>query len=402
MRFVQFKNVTVRLKPLHSILAKLLPVIALTLSGCAGYLPEPGPEVSDVKSGAVQSNLPVIGVTETVAQRVANADKPQSFAKTWPQRTTSPDYVVGAGDVLAVSIWEAPPAMLFGSTVLDPRAGAATVRQTSFPEQMVSAHGTINVPFAGEIPVAGKTPENIEAEIANRLKNKANQPQVLVQVTHNMTSNATVVGEVAQSVRMPLTAKGERLLDALATAGGVRQSVAKMTIQLSRDGQVVSMPLQSVIADPKQDVMLKPGDVVTALYQPLSFTALGASGINQEINFEASGISLAQALGRMGGTQDMRADIKGVFVFRFENPAAMPDDGKNMPHTPEGKVPVIYQVNMGDPHTFLVAQDFPVRNHDVIYIANAPGADLQKFLNIVTTSIYSIATLQTLAPSSGL
>jgi hypothetical protein len=66
--------------------------------------------------------------------------------------------------------------------------------------------------------------------------------------------------------------------------------------------------------------------VSTAFYQPFSFTALGASGKNDEINFEAPGISLTQALGRIGGVQDSRADVKGVFVFRFEEPdaASMP------------------------------------------------------------------------------
>lgn len=52
-----------------------------------------------------------------------------------------------------------------------------------------------------------------------RLKGKANQPQVLVRVIRNNTANVTVVGEVTTSTRMPLTARGERLLDALAAAG---------------------------------------------------------------------------------------------------------------------------------------------------------------------------------------
>ena len=58
------------------------------------------------------------------------------------------------------------------------------------------------------MPVAGKSPQQVEAEIVRRLNGKANQPQVLVRVTRNATSNVTVVGEVGQSLRMPLTAKG--------------------------------------------------------------------------------------------------------------------------------------------------------------------------------------------------
>jgi polysaccharide export outer membrane protein len=58
--------------------------------------------------------------------------------------------------------------------------------------------------------------------------------------------------------------------------------------------------------------------------------------------------------------------------------------------TPEGKLPVIYRVDMKDPGTFFVAQNFPIRNKDVLYISNASGAELQKFLNIVLSIAYPI------------
>ncbi|MEI4572994.1 sugar ABC transporter substrate-binding protein, partial [Klebsiella pneumoniae] len=87
--------------------------------------------------------------------------------------------------------------------------------------------------------------------------------------------------------------------------------------------QLRSLPLETIIADPHQNILLQPGDVVTAMFQPLSFTVLGASGHNQEVNFEAQGISLAQALARVGGVRDDLADARGVFVFRFEDPAAL-------------------------------------------------------------------------------
>lgn len=376
-------------------------IAALLLSGCSTYpdwLPSSGPSTEQVTpKQEAQSPIPVIDVTDAVARRVQAAQVRSLFSRTLGDQTP-PGFIVGPGDVLEVSVWEAPPATLFGTTTLDPRAGVATSRVTTFPEQMVNTEGTISIPFAGAIPVAEKTPGRIEAEIVRRLTGKANQPQVLVRVTHNSTSNVTVVGEVGASTRMPLTAKGERLLDALAAAGGVRQSVGKMTIQITRGGKVQAMSLEAIIQDPKQNVVLQPGDVVTALYQPLSFTALGATGKNEEINFEAQGITLAQALGRMGGLQDVRADAQGVFVFRFEDPAAFPDAGKGLPRTPEGLVPVVYRADLKDPATFLVAQGFPMRNKDVVYVANAPAAELQKFLNILTSSIFSVSTLVTLKP----
>jgi len=191
---------------------------------------------------------------------------------------------------------------------------------------------------------------------------------------------------------MPLTPKGERLLDALASSGGVKQPVSRTSVQLSRKGVTATMPLDSVIRDPRQNILLKPGDVVTALFQSQSFSVLGATGKNDEIPFEAQGISLAQALARSGGLTDNRADARGVFVFRFEDPKLVDAQDQSDKST-SGPVPVVYEINLRDPASFFVTQNFPIENHDVIYVSNSPEAELQKFLRLVVTVTSPAATL---------
>ncbi len=370
----------------------MMTTLALTLAGCSSnppWLPSSGPSLVQVaelhkdRDPQRLDGIQLIEVNDTIARKLLSGRKQGLFSDSFgavPQA----GFVVGAGDVVEVSVWEAPPAMLFGSAVLDARAGPSTTRVTSFPEQMVNSDGAVNMPFAGQVPAAGRTPQQIEAEVVRRLQGKANQPQVLVRVIRNVSSNVTVVGEVTASTRMPLTARGERLLDALAAAGGVRQPVNKMTLQITRGSQVQALPLDLIIRDPKQNIVLQAGDVVTALHQPLSFTVLGATGKNEELSFEAQGISLTQALARAGGLQDVRADARGVFIFRLEDANALDWPGKVVT-TPDGKVPVIYQIDLKDPASFFVAQSFPVNNRDVLYVSNAPAAELQKFLNIVTS-----------------
>ena len=177
----------------------LAAVLGLVVAGC-GSLPSSGPSLSEVSEAQKSDALPikVVDVDQDLARRSLAAERRARFAEVFAGGR-QPDYRVGAGDMLEVSIWEAPPAALFGSVAIDPRVGPATTRMTAFPEQMISPQGTISVPFAGAVPVAGKSPQEIEAEIAHRLKGKANQPQVLVRVTRNASSNVTVVGEVAQS-----------------------------------------------------------------------------------------------------------------------------------------------------------------------------------------------------------
>jgi polysaccharide export outer membrane protein len=370
------------------------------LTGCAGFLPTSGPSTRKVEAAASKqavTGIQIVDISDEVARKLLASQKQSLFSETLGT-SAHIGYVVGAGDMVEASVWEAPPATLFGATGIDARSGPMTSRVTTFPEQMVSSAGTITIPFAGNIPAAGRTLSEIGTEIAGRLQGKANQPQVLVRLTRNDSANVTVVGEVAKSTRMPLTPTRERLLDALAAAGGVKQPVGKMTMQVTRANKTYALPLQTIIRDPQQNIMLRPGDVVTALYQPLSFTVLGATGKNEEVNFEAQGISLAQGLARAGGLQDSRSDARGVFIFRFESSNTLDWPLQPARTTPDGKVPVIYRADLKDPATFFAAQNFLVKDKDLIYVANATAVELQKFLNILMTVAYPALTVITVLP----
>lgn len=371
---------------------KLLGLVVFAVSGCAHWLPTSGPSTIRMNQAAEPdtSIIQLVDITPVVTQRLALSQRKQSFAESFKERRANA-YLVNPGDLIEVSIWEASPAMLFGvapaAVALSATAGS---KSSTLPEQMVGADGYINVPFAGRIKVAGKTLQRIETDVVKALEGKANYPQVIVRMTRNTTSNVTVVGEVQQSVLLPITPRGERLLDAIAAAGGVKQPVHKITLQLSRDTTVREIALEKVIQDPKQNIRLYPGDVVTAYYQPMSFTALGATGKNDEINFEAQGVSLAQALARVGGVQDNRANASGVYVFRFESPESIAEGIKPRVANSDGKLPIVYRLDMSDPTAFFVAQNFEIRHRDVLYVSNASAVDLQKFLNILISVIYPL------------
>ena len=348
--------------------------------GSAG---EPGPEASKIQIVAVDDHV----TRRLLAQRTTRLFS-EALGSAPPAGGT-----VGPGDALEVNIWEAPPATLFSSGITsDPKSAVTGSRAATLPEQLIDRDGNLYVPFAGKIMATGRTLTEIETEIARRLKGKANQPEILVRRVRNASSTVTVVGEVATSLRLPLTPSGERLLDALAAAGGVRQPVNKMTVQITRGDSYFSLPLQTVIRDPKQNVALQSGDVVTAIFQSLSFTALGSTTTNAEIAFEAQGITLAQALARAGGLNDARSDPRGVFIFRFEPKEALDWPTKPVAATVDGLVPVIYSVDLKDPNSFFLMQSFAINDKDVLYVSNAPAAELQKFLNLVLSVAYPALT----------
>ena len=370
-----------------------LVVIAgfMLLSGCSSFLPSSGPSrvaVEHNEKSYDDFGVIVMDVTPDVAKRLIDNQQKDSFASVFVDCPRE-GMIVGPGDVLEVTIWETPPATLFFNALSENGASAvhAGMAPMRFPEQQVNSEGTISVPFAGHIRVANLTLTQIEKDICSRLKGKANDPQVLVRIIKNVSSTATVVGEVSSSSVVPLTPKCERILDILAVAGGAKQPVNKLTIQLTRGGVVFSVPLEKVIKDVKENLIVEPRDVITVLYKPLSFTALGATGKNAEIEFESTGISLAQALARSGGVIDDRADAQGVFIFRFEPLSAMNWPQKPQVVTAEKTVPVVYKVNLRDPITFFAAQSFPIRDKDVLFVSNAPSVQLVKFMQIISTLV---------------
>lgn len=365
----------------------LYAVTGLALTSCQSFGPSRGDitRAASVPDASGQGAVPIkiVEVGRDASFRVPPARVTPAFSVAL-QGAVPIGTTVDVGDALEITIWEAPPATLFGGGMADTRIGTAisTARPTTLPETLVGPDGTISVPFAGAISARGMTLRNIEIEIVRRLRGKANAPQALVRLVRNATATVTVVGEVNQSARLPLTPRGERLLDVLAQAGGVKPPVNLTTIQVTRGGRSYRMPLSAVIERNENNVIVAKDDIITALFQPYSFTVLGAAGRNDEIRFEAFGITLSQALGRIGGLQDGRANPRGVFLFRWQDrsaPSRLAD-------------PVIYSFDLKDPSVYFTAQQFRMEDGDLIYITNSPVAELQRFVGIISQTILPAAT----------
>jgi polysaccharide biosynthesis/export protein len=387
-----------------------LPLSALLLAGCTA-LGGDGPTTKRIAAAEGQSvmaaSIEIVDLDSAGAEKLLAFHTPPLFSETLGEVPPTAS-VIGPGDVLEVSITEAPPAVLFGgasgdSALRNPSAasnvqGVSSSRGWTSPQQSVDIEGTIFVPFAGNVPVAGRSPREIEKFVTDRLRGKAHQPQVIVRRVGNSAATVTVLGEVGQSGRVPISAHGERLLDIIAAAGGPKQPLAKTLVQVSRDRQVYVLPMAVVARDPRQNVVMQPNDVVALLFQPYTFTSLGATGQSSEIGFEGFDFNLANALGRMGGLDENRADPKGVFIFRFEDPAVLdPARIVGKPRTADGKVPVIYRVDLRSPANLFLIQRFQIRHQDVVFVSNAPLVDFTKFLGIVTSTVFSVAGIVNLA-----
>ena len=143
--------------------------------------------------------------------------EPANRAPSGPDR--SRDYVVGAGDVLRINVYQNADLSL---------------------ETRVNESGVISYPLLGQVVVGGRSVGEVEAAIADGLKkgNFIKQPQVSVLVTQVRGNQASVLGMAGRPGRYPIEVKGMRLSELLALAGGVAAGGSEIvTLSGIREGR---------------------------------------------------------------------------------------------------------------------------------------------------------------------
>lgn len=363
----------------------MLPAMfGLLTAGCS-VLPNAGPLAAEVVNEEA-SDGPISGyVLVDVDEHVASvwAAQPRDTLKVFSDRRPAPDARIGVGDSVVVTIWEAAAGGLFSASPVD-RTVTAGSRTATIPEQTVPRDGTIQVPYAGRIRVVGLRPADVERLIVEQLRGKAIEPQAVVTITKNVSNVATVTGEVTTGARIPLTVRGDRILDVIATAGGLKSPAHETFIRLTRAQRTVSVAFNALLQDPQENIFVRPDDVITVVRMPQTFTAFGSTGKNASIPFEATGITLEEAIAKSGGLHENLADPGGVFLLRFE-PAALVKQlvpGRTMPS--EGNlVPVVYRLDLRSTKAYFLARAFQIRDKDILYVSSAPTVPLRKFLQMV-------------------
>ncbi len=156
-------------------------------------------------------------------------------------------YVIGANDVLAISVWKEPDI------------------SRSVP---VRSDGKISLPLAGELQAGGETPRQLEQEITKRLQGYISEPEVTVIVTASNSQRVNIMGFVTRPGAYLLTSS-TTVLDLIAMAGGFKEFAKQKSIYVLRqsaDGtqQRLSFNYKEVIKgkNPQQNIRLQAGDTV--------------------------------------------------------------------------------------------------------------------------------------------
>jgi polysaccharide biosynthesis/export protein len=178
-------------------------------------------------------------------------DKAESDHTARPQADKSTEaadaYIIGANDVLGVSVWKEPDI------------------SRSVP---VRSDGKISLPLVGELQASGRTPRQLEQEITKRLESYISEPEVTVIVTDSKSQKINILGMVLKPGEYLLTAS-TTVLDAIAMAGGFKDFAKQKSVYILRqapDGTQKRLPFnyKDVIKgkNSEQNIRLQAGDTV--------------------------------------------------------------------------------------------------------------------------------------------
>ena len=372
----------------------LLAAVASVLSSCTS-LPSAGPSEKALEAGATvkvtsASKAKTVGIDYALVDinKTVLSNMTQSVLTSFSGgfgarggRGTAPSLPLGVGDVVQVSVFESQSGGLF----IPADAGSRPGNYVSLPNQTIDHDGTVSVPYAGRVKAAGRSVEAVQADIENRLSNRAIEPQVLITKISSRSAQVAVLGDVRSPSKIELTEAGERILDVISEAGGLSAPGIETYVTLQRRGQSATVQYSRLVATPAENIYVAPGDTILIDRERRTYLAFGASGLNGRFDFEESNLTFGEALAKAGGLVDTRANPSQVMLYRVVDKLLLARLGVDVSRFTTDSVPVIFRANLRDPGAFFAMQKFPMQDKDVIYITNADSVELLKFLDILNS-----------------
>lgn len=323
--------------------------LSVTLvAGCGGQMKFPVTESG--QQSLVDRNINIIAVSTDNIYRFRDAPWVSPHGGRGSNPPPDPgvySYRVGAGDQLRVLSWTTPERTQEGSDLM-PVEGP-----------VVDERGQFFYPFVGNVRAQGRTVTEIRDDLTERLRQYIADPQVEVAVQQFSAHKATITGEIGQPGPTVLTNVPMRLLDLVNSAGITPDSDLRQVV-IRRRGAEYRVNLRAFMerGEHGQNPILLPGDLVYV--PPLAdnkvFT-FGEIGVG-EMPLGPEKMSLTEVLAAKGGIDRIRADARGVFVFRRTK---VSPDGFD-----------VYQFDLREASTLMLASEFAMAPLDIVFVTNDP------------------------------
>ena len=377
------------MKPNHltAVWARMLllgAILSLGLGACT-LIPADGPETSAVTAQDAPTNLEVYTIDQDVASIVAREHKP-SLLRNLGGNRRSKTPILGAGDVIGVTVWESVEGGLFAG------GGVQGLRSAALADILIDRNNMAFIPYAGRLRLGGKTVEDARQIIQAKLAKETLKPQVEVRLKSDKNHRVAVTGLVGKPglYQLNLADGSGRLIETIANAGGAQGKAHRTDVKVMRGKRQGAINLGRLYSRPAYDINLLPGDKVIVSDEVKTFTILGAINKSSEHEFSKWNFMLVDALAVAGGLDDARADRTGVFVFRFEHRRVVNALRERSGGGPAdaARVPVVYQLNLMEPQSVFNAKAFQMQDQDTVLVTNAPLHQWNKVLNSVSKAVF--------------
>jgi polysaccharide export outer membrane protein len=140
------------------------------------------------------------------------------------------------------------------------------------------------------------------------------------------------------------------------------------------------MRLSALLDGKRPDLRAIPGDRLSLVSAPLSFSVLGAAGRTEQFLYDHK-VMLAQAVAMAGGANAQMGDPAAIFVFRY----IVDERGERRP--------MVYHINMMKTGAYFLAQNFEMQDGDVLYIGNARANQASKLIQLVSQLFSPLMTV---------
>ncbi len=231
---------------------------------------------------------------------------------------TGPENAIAAGDLIDIVIWDSEE-----TSLLSGRGN----RATQMKGLKVSTGGTVFLPFAGAVQVAGLSETGARNRIQRKMSEVVPSAQVQLAVTKGEKGSVSVVSGVLRPGSYPVDSSHYTILNAVASAGGASAKVENPQLRLIRAGKVYTKSMSALLENPDLDTVLRGGDKLTVETDTRYFRSLGAATKEAIIPFSKDEISALDAMSMIGGLSEKRANLRGIMVLRDYDAAHVRQDG---------------------------------------------------------------------------